>query len=75
MLQVIGVLILRVAEKQESTVLAFLRTDEWQYYRIDAEVIYTLFVDNIEVTYVVFRMVKNDICVGVCLWKIVCIII
>jgi len=38
-----------------------------------AKVKFTMFVDNIRVTYVVFRMVKNDLCVGVCLWNIVCI--
>ena len=73
-MQVIGVLIPCEAEKKELTVSAFLRTDEWQYYCIDAEVMYTLFMDNIGLTYVVFRMVKNDICVGVYLWKIICII-
>ena len=41
-MQVIGVLIPCEAEKKELTVSAFLRTDEWQYYCIDAEV-----VDNV----------------------------
>jgi len=68
------VLILRAAEKQEPTVSAFLRTDEWRHYCIDAEIMYTLFVDDIGPTYVVFITVKNDIFVGACLLKILCII-
>ena len=47
MLQVIAVFIPRAAEKQESTVFALLRTDEWRYYCIDTEIMYTFFVDNI----------------------------
>jgi len=43
MLQVVPVLVPRPTEMEEPTVSAFMRTDEWQYYCIDAEVLSTVF--------------------------------
>ena len=46
MLQVVPVLVPRATEMEEATVAAFMRTDEWRYYCMDAEVVSYLFGDS-----------------------------
>ena len=46
MLQVVPVLVPRATEMEEPTVSTFMRTDEWRYYCMDAEVLFTVFGDS-----------------------------
>jgi len=46
MLQVVPVLVPRATEMEEPTVSAFMTTDEWRYYCMDAEVLLTVFGDS-----------------------------
>jgi len=45
MLQVVPMLVPRATEMEEPTVSAFMRTDDWRYYCMDAEVLFTFFGD------------------------------
>jgi len=40
MLQVVPVLVLRATKMEELVVSAFIRTNDWRYYCIDAEVVH-----------------------------------
>ena len=57
-LQVVPMLVPRATEKEEPTMSAFMRTDDWRYYCMDVEVLSTLFGDNIGLAYIVDVMFK-----------------
>ena len=55
-------LVPRATEMEEPMVFAFIRTDDWRYYCMDAEVLSTLFGDSIGLAYVVdvlFNLYNN----------------
>jgi len=61
MLQVVPMLVPRATEIEEPMVSAFMRTNEWRYYCMDAEVLSTLFGDSMGVATVVDVLVNYKI--------------